>query len=228
MNFKVIIVEPRYQINLGYMARVAKNFGVRKLFLVKPRVKIGSRAIMFSKHAKDLLTGAKIYRSLGAATADCDVIVGTTGVWKKARVNFKEIYLVEDAVERISRIKGNKTVGILIGRDDIGLTKEEIDNCDMVAYIGTNPEYPVLNISHALGIMLYLLTAKGFRPVYSDMTSEKRAGKREIAYLLDTFDKMTEKKRIRNKKAVRSIFRRLVNASQPNEHELHALITALK
>ena len=55
MKFKIIIVQPRYQINLGYIARVSKNFGIKQLFFVKPRTKIGHRAIMFSKHARDLL-----------------------------------------------------------------------------------------------------------------------------------------------------------------------------
>ena len=95
---------------------------------------------MFAKHARDLLTNAKIYKDLDSAIADCDVVVGTTGIWRKARVSFKRIYLIDETVRRLSKLKGDKTVGILIGRDDIGLTKEEIERCDMVAYIGTNPD----------------------------------------------------------------------------------------
>ena len=227
MKFKIIIVQPRYQINLGYIARVSKNFGVTKLFLVKPRTKIGGRAIMFAKHARDLLTNAKVYKDLDSAIADCDVVVGTTGIWRKARVNFKRVYMIDEVVRRLSKLRGDKTVGILIGRDDIGLTKEEIERCDMVAYIGTNPEYPVLNISHALGIMLYLLKSKGFKPVYGDASSGK-TDKKEMDYLFMLFDKLIKNKRIRNKKAVRGIFRRLVYISQPNRQEIHALITALK
>ena len=52
MRFKIIIVEPKYQINIGYIARVSMNFGIGKLYFVKPRAKLtGSKAIMFSKHA---------------------------------------------------------------------------------------------------------------------------------------------------------------------------------
>lgn len=227
MRFKIIIVEPRYQINLGYIARVSKNFGIKRLFIVRPRTKIGQRAIMFAKHARELLTEARIYGDLESAISDCDVVVGTTGIWRKARPSFRRIYLVDEMARRLSRIKGDKKVAILIGRDDIGLTKDEISRCDMVAYIGTNPEYPILNISHALGIILYLLSSKGFKPVYGDISSRK-TDRKEWDYLFKLFDKLTEKKRIRNKKAVRSIFRRLVYISQPNMQEIHALITALK
>ncbi len=227
MRFKIIIVEPRYQINLGYIARVSKNFGVRRLFLVNPRTKIGGRAIMFSKHAKDLLLNAKVYKSLEQAVAGCDVVIGTTGIWRKARVSFKDVYMVDKAIERLQKMKGDKIAAILIGRDDTGLKKDEIERCDMVAYIGTNPEYPVLNISHALGIMLYLLNSKNFKPVYDD-ASARRADRDELEHLFRIFNDTVEKKRIRNKKAVRNIFRRLVYTSQPNRQEIHALISALK
>lgn len=227
MRYKIIIVQPRYQINLGYIARVSKNFGIKRIFLVKPRTKIGERAIMFAKHARGLLSSAKTYDSLASAVADCDVVVGTTGIWRKAKVSFSRIYPVEEVVRKLSKFKGGKTAGILIGRDDTGLTKDEIELCDMVAYIGTNPEYPVLNISHALGIILYLLNSKGFDPVADTVTGAK-ADKKEIDYLFRVFDRTIEKKRIRNKKAVRGIFRRLVYTSQPNRQEVHALITALK
>lgn len=227
MKFKIIIVEPRYQVNLGYIARVSKNFGVKKLFLVRPRVKIGQRAIMFSKHAKDLLLGAKIYSDFDSAIKDCDVVIGTTGIWRKARINFKRVYLIDDAIEKVARLGSRKVIGIIIGRDDIGLKTDEIEKCDMVAYIGSDKDYPVLNISHALGIILYLLTKSGFKSEYRDITKDD-SDKKQMEYLFKAFDKLIEKKRIRNKKAVKGTFRRLVYLSQPNGHEIHALITALK
>ena len=227
MRFKIIIVEPRYQINLGYMARVSKNFGVERLFLVNPRTKIGGRAIMFSKHAKDLLLNAKVYKSLEQAITGCDIVIGTTGIWRKARASFKDVFMMDKAIERLQKMKGDKTAAILIGRDDIGLKKDEIERCDMVAYIGTSPDYPVLNISHALGIILYLLNSRGFKAVYDD-ASKGRVDRDELDHLFRIFNDIVEKKRIRNKKTVRNIFRRLVYTSQPNRQEIHALISALK
>lgn len=228
MRFKIIVVEPRYQINLGYIARVSKNFGIRKLFLVKPRTKIGKRAIMFSKHAHRLLSEAKIYNDFKSAIRDCDVVIGTTGIWRKGHINFDRTMLMEDAISKVSGLREGKTVGIVIGRDDMGLRKEEVERCDIVAYIGTDPEYPVLNISHALAIMLYLLTRSGFRASYKDMSEFEKADKKEMQYLLDAFDAIASTKKIRNMSAVRNAFRRMIKLSQPNRQEVHALITALK
>ncbi len=229
MKLKVILLEPAYQVNLGYMARTAMNFGVEKLHIVKPRAKInGRQAIMYAKHAAGLLAGAKIYGSLAKAIEDCDIVVGTTGIWKKARSNFGNVGMAEDIAERLARTaKKGTTVGLLIGRDDTGLTSEELGMCDMVAYIGTNDAYPVMNISHALAVMLYLFTRKGFSEAYRPMLKKSPKAK-ELEELYFLFGSSLKGKRIRDKKAVERIFRRMVRAAQPSEQEVHALITALK
>ena len=60
-SIKVIVVSPKYQINLGYIARVCKNFGVKELSIVKPRAKLnGNKSIMFAKHASRLQTKIRL------------------------------------------------------------------------------------------------------------------------------------------------------------------------
>ncbi len=228
MQLKVVIVEPKYQVNLGYIARVSKNFGVKRLYLVHPRAKLkGSKAIMYAKHARELLEEAMIYKNFDEATKDCDIIVGTTGIWRKSKANFKRIFLLEQAIARIKRSgKKDSTVALVIGRDDIGLTPAEIEKCDMMAYIGTNESYPVPNISHALAIFLYAFTKNQF--AIGEVDEKTAADRKELLYLFKTFDRLIEKKKIRDKRAVRNIFKRLVYNSRPSAQELHALITALK
>lgn len=228
MRLKLILVEPRYQINIGYIARVAKNFGVDRLYFVRPRAKItGNRAIMFAKHARELLRGAKVYGSFGDAVADCDLVVGTTGLWRKSSPTFKRIFLLSEIAGRLKRLRKDSVVGLVIGRDDTGLSSDEIEECDAIAYIGTDKDYPVLNISHALAVMLYELTKEGFASQYAEM-SNRTVDRKELAFLFRSFDRLTDKKGIRDRKAVRKAFRRLVRISQPNRQEIHALITALK
>ncbi|MDE1823280.1 MAG: RNA methyltransferase [Candidatus Micrarchaeota archaeon] len=228
MELKVIVVEPKYQMNLGYIARVSKNFGIKRLFLVRPRAKVNGRSsVKFAKHARDLLEGAKVYGSIDEAARDCDMIIGTTGIWRKAGRTFSRISLLEDALKRINRIKGSKRAALIIGRDDTGLSSEEIEMCDIVAYIGTDDGYPILNISHALAIMLYELTRQKFSLAYKDL-SNRRSSSKELRYLFKTFGKNMEGKRVRDKRAVMNAFKRIIHLSQPNDQEIHALITALK
>ena len=229
MKLKLIIVDPKYQLNLGYIARVSKNFGIEKLFIVSPRANPkGNKAIMYSKHASELLKNAKIYKNFDDAIKDCDMVVGTTGVWRKAKATFNRVFLLDDAVSKIKKSsKKNSVIGLVIGRDDIGLKPEELRKCDMIAYIGTNDDYPVLNMSHALAIMLYAMKSNDFKSLDNELPREN-PGKKEMAYLFEVFDTITEKSSVRDKKAVRDIFRRIIYTSQPSRQEVHALITALK
>lgn len=225
------MVEPKYQINLGYIARTAMNFGVKRLYFVSPRTSLGGKgARMYSKHGWPLLKGAKVYKSLAEATRDCDILLATSGIWRKGSTGHSKVMFAEDAARKLGSMKKGGTVGLLIGRDDIGLKSEEIEKCDMLAYISTDPEYPILNISHALAIMLYLMEREGLREATPELESKgEELDRREIAKLLDVFDGMVAKrKHIRDKKAVSGAFRRLIRMARPNRRELHAIITALK
>ncbi len=222
-------MEPKYQVNLGYAARTARNFGVDRLYVVNPRASLrGKTARMYAKHAYMMLERAKTYRSLGEATKDCDLLVGTTGIRNKAKANFRRIYFAEDMVKRVARLGAIGTVGLLIGRDDIGLKSNEIERCDMMAYIETDPGYPVLNISHALAIFLYLLRRAGLRLQNEEGLRGEEAGAEEMHTLLKLFERMIANKKMRNRKAVLGVFRRMLRNAQPSRQELHALITALK
>ena len=226
MKVKLIIVEPKYQINLGYIARVASNFGIRKLYVVRPRAKLtGEKAKMFAKHAYALLQNAKVYDDFASATRDCSFLIGTSAVWRKGH-RIGSVYFADEAVNKAKAMKG--VVGIVLGRDDTGLNKEEIEKCDMLAFIGTDPRYPVLNVSHALAIFLYLIKKQEMHFLYKGIGKREQAGLDEAEMLFTIVSKMISKKKIRNKRAVLSVFRKVIRAVQPSATELHALISALK
>lgn len=229
MKLKLIIVEPKYQINLGYIARVSMNFGIDRLHIVKPRAQLyGKTAIMYSKHAYPLLKNAKVYGDFGAATSDCDILIGTTGVLGKAKSSFRNVYLIDGLIKKLKGVaRRSTTVGLVIGRDDIGLTKEELELCDLIAYINTNEKYPVLNISHALAIFLFALTSGKIEKRFQNILTEQ-IDRNELKAMFRLFDRLIENKRIRDKKSVRIMFKRIISTAQPTRREIHALITALK
>jgi tRNA/rRNA methyltransferase len=228
MRLKIIIVDPKYQMNAGYIARVARNFGVKKLFFVKPRANLsGQKAIMFSKHGVDLLKHSTVYDGFDQATAGCDLVLGTTGRWRSRESVNEHEYTLTDSVKEIKkRYSKDAVIGLVIGRDDTGLNREEIEKCDMIVHIASNPDYPILNISHALAIMLYEFTRGQFAG-YETLNPEK-AKKAELEVLMKVFERMTSGKKIRNRTAVRNVFARMVRKAELNRNELHALITAFK
>ncbi|MGD0510326.1 MAG: RNA methyltransferase [Candidatus Micrarchaeaceae archaeon] len=222
-GIEVAIMEPKYQINLGYIARVSKNFGVRKLLLINPRCNhLGKEAIKYSKHARDLLEGARICR--GMSSMNKGLIIGTTGIWHKTGNAFYNLYRLDDVGRMARRAQSmGKKVTILLGRDDTGLSKEELRHCDATISLETDANYPILNISHALAIILHAMkAAKAARRMETppDAAYQNR--------LFSLFKMMVgSNKRIRDKQSVNMAFAHVVRRAMPTRKEINALSIAI-
>jgi TrmH family RNA methyltransferase len=220
-SIKLVVVEPVYQINLGYIARTAMNFGIKRLYIVKPRCNhTGSAAIKYAKHARRLLLNAKICGSIGEATAGT-FRIGTTGIWRKSGKAFNNIYSVDRICKMAEKESRSRGVSLILGRDDTGLSKDELAMCDATAFIQTDKNYPVLNISHALAILLYSFTKNEDR---YDFDSEVYADAKEIGHICKLFRmSIRNRKDIRDKKAVAMAFSHITSRSCPTKKELRAI-----
>ena len=225
MGIQVVLVSPKYQINLGYVARVSKNFGISKIVLVNPRCKpTGIQAIKYSKHAVDLLKNARISRSLSEATSGTFVI-GTTGIWHKSEKAFYNIFPMDEFLKRFQKRLKSRPVSLVIGRDDTGLTKEEMRMCDASVFIRTDPAYTVLNISHALAIALYELTKGRFDYGKIDTRIASSSDRDELVRLFSIDVRSNNK--IRDKSSVIMAFRHIINRAVPTSKELSAVAIGL-
>ncbi|MGC8586144.1 MAG: RNA methyltransferase [Candidatus Micrarchaeia archaeon] len=223
MKISVAVVEPLYQINLGYIARIMKNFGISELFLINPRCNPhGKQALMYSKHARNILENAKIVGSIEEARkkSRAQIVVGTTGIWRKAEKSLYNIYNPEEFAKRKM-----KSMLLVLGRDDIGLLKNEISECDALLFIEADGSYPVLNISHALAILLYIFKKERSAEYKFSRFLASEPTKRSTIKLFE--DLVNENNRIRDKKAVISAFKHILDRSMPTEKELRALDVAL-
>ncbi len=153
----VVLVEPESPGNIGLIARVMKNFGFRKLVVVNPRCEVRSNeALSRAMHARDILEEITFFNCLEDLKKVNDLVVATTSRLE-SRTNVKKFYLTpKELAEKI--VNSNYKVALVFGRESIGLTRKEIDKCDLTARINTNKEYRVLNISHAVAIFLYVIS----------------------------------------------------------------------
>ncbi|MGD0729481.1 MAG: RNA methyltransferase [Candidatus Micrarchaeaceae archaeon] len=218
----VAVMEPKYQQNLGYIARVSKNFGVEKLILINPRCNYkGKEAIKYSKHARDLLESANIVKSLKSIKHD--MLIGTTGVWHKTNASYYNVYKISQ-VKKFLKNSG-KDVTILLGRDDTGLSREELKQCDATIFIETSKNYPILNISHALAIILQAFASEGKE--YSFM-EKLYANQKDYKLISDLFTRLVKSNsKIRDKKSVILAFNHIIKRSNPTKKEINALAIAL-
>ncbi len=151
---RVVLVEPHYAGNIGSIARLMKNFGLKELYLVNPlEYHLSEEAISRAMHGRDILEGAKLVNSLDEAIADMELVVGTTGNYHEKRVSRTPI-----SPEKLSEIlPSHRRVAILFGREPSGLHNHELEKCNVVVTIPTSEEYSSLNISHAAAILFYTI-----------------------------------------------------------------------
>ncbi|MDE1857232.1 MAG: RNA methyltransferase [Candidatus Micrarchaeota archaeon] len=223
---RVIVVEPKYQVNLGHMARVLKNFGVRRMELVNPRCRWdGKEAIKYSKHARELLERARIWKSLKSAVGD-SFVVGTTGIWAKSFSSFYNVYTPEQLVRLVKRNR-IRDVSLVIGRDDIGMKTDEIAECDALLFVDADKGYPILNISHALTVALYFLT-KGTEGRDYPEISAKYPGRKETGRAMRLMRLFVDSNsRIRDKGKVYAALSHVLKRANPTKDELQTIAVAI-
>ena len=220
MKVRVVSVQPLYQVNVGYIARIAANFGATKLYFVRPRCRIlGKKAIMYSKHGRHLLESASVCSSVSEATRG-SVAVATTAEAHKSAMSFFNSISLEELAESL-RSNGAAAVSVVLGRDDTGLTKEEITECDYTLSLDTGRSYKTLNISHALAVILYFLTRM------QSKEGARHASQKELERLFLLFGSTVKSMdHVRNKKGVSRVFERVLKRANLSSEEVAALSAA--
>lgn len=107
-------------------------------------------------HAQDILDNALVFETFGGAVKDIELKVATTGVVPDNQKRHLRSHLeLEEFAGRIHDYDGK--VALIFGRENFGLLNPEIERCDIVLSIPTSTAYPVLNLSHAVSVVLYHL-----------------------------------------------------------------------
>jgi tRNA/rRNA methyltransferase len=156
-----------------------KNMGMKELRLVNPCPVDHPEALKFAVSARDVLEQAQFYPTLADALADTELSVATTRRHGKYR---QEIYSPQDVATKILTGEGRRGVALVFGREDSGLTTDEVSLCTWYATIPTSPDYGSLNLAQSVLLFCYeLFKGKG---VDTDRATEReRAGSLEMEEL---------------------------------------------
>ena len=147
----VVLVEPKYQGNIGAVARSMANSGISDLRIIKTQVE--TEALYRSMHGRYILENAKTFDTLGEAVNNFDIIAGTSDISKSGE-KFRRVPTGPEDFWTHNGLTGQK-VALVFGREDNGLSNEELGLCNFFIKIIGSPEYPVYNLSHAVAIILY-------------------------------------------------------------------------
>jgi len=167
LGLAVVLVEPAGPLNVGSVARLCANFGIDDLRLVAPRCKISDEeAVRMAVHGQTVLQGAQIFETLLEALGDCQRVIASCG-----RIDHGDIPLqtpdqampwVEEGLMRGAQ------VALVFGREDRGLSNEELLLSHRVVRLHTGDHYPSLNLSHAVAILLHDLQRSSHRAAAID------------------------------------------------------------
>ncbi|AWR97262.1 RNA methyltransferase [Acidianus sulfidivorans JP7] len=148
---RVILVEPEGEYNVGFVARLCKNFCVDELYIVNPKCDL-KESLKFSAKGSSILENSVIVSNFDDAIKDLGIKIATSSIADyEGDILRKSIksWEISDIIAK------NDKIGLIFGRESVGLTREEISKSDFLLYIPANPAYPVLNLSHAVAIVLY-------------------------------------------------------------------------
>ncbi len=131
----IVLVEPIYEGNVGFAARVMKNFGFHRLVLINP-CKLGNEADARASHAWDVLHNAEVC-TIEDVFARSNLVIAATGTVSKSvcRAMRMPFYSPKEIRERIKDTEGR--ISILFGRENWGLNNEEVKRSDLICTIPT-------------------------------------------------------------------------------------------
>ncbi|KPL17525.1 MAG: hypothetical protein AMS26_00050 [Bacteroides sp. SM23_62] len=157
MDLYFILVKPAVPGNVGAAARAIKTMGYTRLRLVAPCDYLGQEARMMAHASEEILEGAEVFVGLKEAIADLDMTVATTAKTRDARVEYSGASKIPGMI----MAKGNSVnkTGLVFGREESGLTNDEIRMCDLVSSIPMKQSYPSLNLGQSVMIYAYIMAS---------------------------------------------------------------------
>ncbi|MDD2850425.1 MAG: RNA methyltransferase [Desulfuromonadaceae bacterium] len=177
-NIAIVLVEPQSPGNIGMACRAMKNMGLTRLRIVNGCDRFHPESLKFAVAARDLLESAQLFPDLLSAIEDCTLTVGTTRRHGKYR---QEILSPPEVAGRFRElVTFDCRAALVFGREDNGLTTEELSLCRWHATIPTSHEYGSLNLAQSVLLFCYELgkaaeTAGGGRPLELATSCEMEA-----------------------------------------------------
>jgi TrmH family RNA methyltransferase len=152
---RFVLVGPQTAGNVGAAARALKNLGFERLVVVAPECDIAStEARRMAVDAADLLERAAVAGTLDEALAGAGTAVGTSRRVGKYR---KPHYRLELFSQELAGLAQAGELAVVFGREDSGLTDQELDRCTHLVCLPAAEAYPSFNLAQSVLLVAYEL-----------------------------------------------------------------------
>ncbi|MCQ2056089.1 MAG: RNA methyltransferase [archaeon] len=216
-DVRVVLVEPKIEGNIGAVARIMANFDVNELYLIHP-CEVGDIAYRRAKHGAFVLDNAKVVESFDDALSECFFVAGTSGIITKGDRNYARVPIpVHSFAERLRDY--TEKVAVVFGREDVGLFQDELVRCDALVHIPSSEKYPILNLSHAVGVVLYEMFKFEIKP---PMPADNEEKERMFKFFDDLLEAIAYPKVRR--KCTSTMFRKMMGRAIPTKYEYNTIM----
>lgn len=153
-KYCIVLVGPKYPVNVGLVARTMMNFSFRRLVLVSPGKEVLESSRLYAAHGAAIIEKQLVYQDLSQALRELkpSVSIGTSGR-KASKSVLRQYVSPREMVELCRPLEGR--VFLVFGREDIGLKNEELSQLDYVVHIPASSKYSVMNLAVSASILMY-------------------------------------------------------------------------
>ena len=216
----IVLIETSHPGNIGSVARAMKTMGLKNLLLINPRKFPSGDANALSGNAIDILEKAKVYKNLKDAIKDSTFVYATSA--RVRTIQWPTKNAQDAAKEIVKQVSSNKKISIIFGREDRGLTNEELQIANTHIEIPANPKYPVLNIAMSAQIICYEILKASIDTTARDWHDYPEVDSENLQMLIDHFiETATDIEVINpdNPKKIISRIKRMFTRLHPDEME---------
>ena len=184
----IVLVRPQISGNLGSVARVARNFGLSRLAVVDPAVTPDTDAHRLAVGAGDLLDTIAHFPDLPAAVEQFPIVVTTSSL--RGRGHGRSLELAELPGFLAEAAAGSRCA-FVFGPEASGMTEEELSGASACLRLPTDPDFPTMNLSHAVAVVLAVATGFAARTAVPEL-AEALAPAGEVAAAMSHWDQALE------------------------------------
>jgi tRNA (cytidine32/uridine32-2'-O)-methyltransferase len=221
---RVVLSNTSHPGNIGATARAMKTMGLSSLYLVNPKLFPHADATARASGADDVLATARVCASLAEATQDCRLVMGASA---RTRSIPCPVISPDECADRAFAESRQGSVAVVFGCEQSGLSNADIDRCQYLVRIPTNPAYGSLNLAAAVQIIAYEILVvhenrqddpapSGHVPVSAGEMERFFAHLEQALVELEFLDPANPRQLMRR-------LRRLFNRARPDENEVNIL-----
>ncbi|GGK79636.1 tRNA (cytosine(32)/uridine(32)-2'-O)-methyltransferase TrmJ [Amphritea balenae] len=228
-NIRIVLVNTTHPGNIGGVARAMKNMGLTDLCLVKPKTFPHADAVARAAGAGDLLDSALLVEDLDQALADCHLVVGTSA---RSRTIPWPLVNPRELASIVTPLPQETKIAIVFGREDRGLTNDELQRCHHHVHIPVNEDFSSLNLAAAVQVISYelrmaqLLSVDSDKPQWGTDWDVELAENRELELLFGHLEQTLTEIEFLDPEKPRNLMprlRRLLLRAVPDKIEVNVL-----